>query len=169
MGFQSFQLSPKLVAELYPKQLVLNGETEPMVAAAQEAAPFEGRNLKRIAFLVRTPGKPAAAETDLLQKLLAACHLQTNDIALFNLAESDDSRLDMNVLLEKLKFKKVILFGVEPDFIRLPFSIPLYTLQRYNTSEFLRVDALTEFISESTESKQLKKRLWANLKEMFAL
>ena len=95
MGINDLQLSPEMIAVLYPEILVAScdpaptgkptgpGENHPLKIARYA---FSGKNLRSICVLVSAPDDEFMQEEKLffLQKILEACKCTLDDIALIN-------------------------------------------------------------------------------------
>ena len=62
-----------------------------------------------------------------------------------------------------------MLFGLPASAIQLPFAVPDYQVQQYDGCSIIQSPPLGA-MNEATEvSKNLKKKLWTALKQMFEL
>ena len=77
----------------------------------------------------------------------------------------------MNNYREKADYKElsvfepgiILMFGVEPSDIGLPFSIPDFQIQLYNNIQYHTAPSLDKLEND----KQMKQLLWENLKKLF--
>jgi hypothetical protein len=59
----------------------------------------------------------------------------------------------------------MLLFGVDTSDLELPFTIPFFQIQNFNSQEYLTAPALKDLL----ENKNLKKDLWKSLQKLFQL
>ena len=106
MGINHIRLSSELIAALYPESLVEGNTPEPAkenvriskpVADKSPAYHFLGENNRSICFLANYPEGDFLPDDQLefLKKMLAACKLSLNDIALLNIARSAFNLADL--------------------------------------------------------------------------
>lgn len=124
---------------------------------------------KKISIVVAEHFQPHISDGDLafLGKLLQACHLSLNDVAIINVV----SNLSLSIKLWQLMpSEKMIIFDVEPGSIGLPFFSPNFQVQPWNDCLFLTAPSLQD-LQEGTPEKLLllKRKLWDSLKKMFSL
>jgi hypothetical protein len=138
-------------------------------AAANTAAyKFLGKNQRHVAVIVQFGGEAFLPEQhlQLLTKMLGACKLNLGDVAIVN----DASRkVEINQLKEQLYPKQVLLFGISPEETGLPLSFPMFKPQEYAGTTYLYTPSLEELNQETEEGKLLKRKLWDNLKQIFAV
>src|ERR1043165_6583742 len=134
MSLNKMQLPPTVIAELFKHALVLserkNSEME-TVSDTQPPFHYLGNNVKKIAFIVNS-SKPFFLEDQylvFLTKMLDACKLGLNDVAIVNHTTSPVTVRELNEVLQP---QIVLLFGLEPTAIKLPFNSPSFKIQEYN-------------------------------------
>lgn len=174
---QPVKLPPSLLVSLYKNHLIL-GEKNTHVfteAKVQKDEPdvknrhwFLGSNLQKITLLVSE--NEAVHVTDaslqLLTALLGACRKNLGDVAIVNLAAYP---MDYEAIKTKLSPATLLLFGINPESISLPFTIPDYQVQSYDQCQLLLAPPLARFQGESPEARLEKSKLWLCLKKIFNL
>jgi DNA polymerase III psi subunit len=93
--------------------------------------------------------------------ILNACKLNMNDVAVVNLHQNKE--VTHKKLATELEAKIVLLFGVSTEEINLPFTIPEFQVQSFNTQKYMRAPSLDILQNEI----ELKKKLWTSLKQIF--
>lgn len=129
---------------------------------------FLGKNQQHVAVIVQFAGEAFLPEQhlQLLTKMLGACKLNLGDVAIVN----DASRkVEINQLKAQLYPKQVLLFGISPEETGLPLSFPMFKPQEYAGTTYLYTPSLEELNQETEEGKLLKRKLWDNLKQIFAV
>jgi DNA polymerase III psi subunit len=114
-----------------------------------------------LVFHHHTQNELPSNENVLLQAILNACKLNSDETAVFSRSVLNQNNL--KDLLEKHQPKKIILFGVDPAAIGLPIHFPIFQIQAYQNIQYLHAPALSELESD----KQLKIQLWQKLKQLF--
>lgn len=170
-----------LIAELYKGSLVDLSAFKPKEAApAKEVKPlkeanaiaglekirFVGENQKNVTIVVNEPGAVFLMEEDLnfLINILKACHLNLSDIAIINIATQD---VKYDSIKQQLKAHNILLFDVEPSAIKLPFLIPPFQLQKFDSCTIMVAPPLPYLNKPTPEGKLLKTKLWMSLKQVF--
>lgn len=140
----------------------------PIVKAAKPQQWFLGNNGKKITILVCEPDAVHLNEEHLyfLTKILGACQLNIGDVAIVNTLQQS---VTINEINKALNPEVCILFGVEPENIQLPFTVPYYQVQQFGSTRFLLAPAFTAFNEEAADAKLEKTRLWVSLKKIFNL
>lgn len=162
MGLNNIELSPLLLAELYPSTLI---ETISETSKAP-AIKFLGKNQKNILILVSKKETAFLEDEELefLSTVLAACKLSIADIAIVNIQNLSSTTLYKD-LITYFNSYVVLLFNVAPDQIDLPFKFPHFQLQKFDQQTYLSAPDLKEIENE----KSLKAKLWNCLKNLFGL
>ncbi len=181
--FSEVKLPAHVIASLYSEDLVLvSGETAapvknvPAMVAAPVSVPqnppvpvaeplgWLGGNEKKVTVLVHETGVRHLNDADLAQlvKILTACKLSLADIAIVNHARH---AVNYKQLAGDLQPRYVLLFGVSPAAIELPFTIPLYQVQRHGSTAFIHSVALDVLATDTVA----KKSLWDGLKKLFGI
>lgn len=166
MSLDNIQLPSIVLENLYRKSLVDLKTIEPeMTSAKSVPLTFLGENLNRITILVESAGNAYLPEDELnfLTGVLNACKLNLADIALVNIANT--GKCDYSVINESLKPLKIILLGIKAADIQLPFSVPDFQVQNYDSRKYLICPAIPVLM----EDKLLKKKLWDALKLLFEI
>jgi hypothetical protein len=164
-SLNDLHLSNSMVAALYGHSLVQL--EEPEKSSVSKKAPagtsfkFLGNNLKMVTILVNNPGHTFLPEDELalLTKLLAACQMNAGDVAIVNLA---GGKISMTEIFIQLQPSKIISFGKMEN-------APMFTIEKMNGADLLAAPELKEMTIETAEARQLKSRLWVELKKMFGI
>lgn len=155
MGIDDITLTPELRASLY-ENVIVHTEISPV------HIPYEGQNLKKILVAFDKNGKLTKEDRALLEKLLTACQLTFDDIALVNIHSTE---FTIAKIVDHLHIKKAVMFGVP----MLSFALPLEdSEEKVITSDhcaFLR----TAPLGVLDKNVEKKKALWMALKVMFQL
>ncbi len=175
------QLPGFVIADLYKNSLVIAGD----VAAAAEVHVQEevqgltkkeepkvppalhlGGNEKGIAVLVNNPQQRFLDDESLqlLTNMLGALQLSMNDIALFNIHRTPFTYKDITA---QFGANIYLLFGVSTQQIQLPFQMPDYKVQTFDSCKFLCSASLNEMKGNGKEAKLEKTKLWVSLKTLF--
>ena len=185
MSFEKLELNASSLAGLYGGSLVLAGgesaakaerpvATEPEVKAAAKTIsapaetgyPYLGKNQQHVSFLVNTGGKAIvpAAHLKFLTKMLEACRLGLDDVAILNHVQQP---VDQKSLRGQLLPKTVVLFGITAGEIGLPLDFPQFQVYNYDGVGYLQVPALEELNGDTEQAKLLKSKLWVCLRQLF--
>ena len=175
------QLPEVVIAGLYKDALVIT-QTDPEPKASQqftnkkikpeESAPppikktFFGDNKRNIAILIKDSSAVHINDEWLLtlSKLLSACKLTLEDVAIVNYASQSET---FSSLKETLQPKVALMFDVATQDIQLPFTIPHYQVQRHADCIFMTAPANTLSTETQEPVRSEKKKLWEKLKLMF--
>jgi len=180
MSLNKIDLSPQLVARLYPKSLSVDSttpapaavEAEPAAVSSGEeeaavAAPPDwkslGGNKKNILVVVHYPDDLHLPDSSFqfLSQLLNACKFTPNDVTIVN--RHNYPGQDYKTITDHFQSTRVLLFGITTAAFGLPFEIPPYQVQQFAGLTVAHAPALHEL----TEDKPAKTQLWASLKKMF--
>jgi hypothetical protein len=143
-------------------------EPPPSAATIDPAYSFLGGHLKKIVLLQSSPDALFLPEPHLafLTKMLEACKMNLADVAILN-------HLTQAVTITRLKAQlnpaTIILFGLEPTEIKLPFTIPAFKIQEYDHCRYLCSPALNALNQDTEEGKLLKSKLWVCLRKLFEI
>lgn len=162
MSLNSIQITPYNLADMYADVLVENvTNTVPDTPKSRHL----GDNRQNITVIVNHESVPFLPDKELsfLSSILNACKLSLADIAIINFHNTDENKWEET--LDHLSPKHVLLFGVTPLSIGLPIHFPQFQLQPFNKRTYLYGPTLSELENE----KNLKQKLWMNLKTMFGL
>ena len=129
---------------------------------------YLGENKKRIVVLVYETDAPTITDNSLtfLTKILNACNLNLADIAIINV-ESQKTSFDQ--LKKEFNAEVILLIGVEPAVIQLPFTMPNFQVQPFSNCTIVSAPKLSSMLEETTESISLKRQLWTSLQKAFKL
>ncbi|HET7003683.1 MAG TPA: hypothetical protein VFI33_20315 [Puia sp.] len=177
MGINHLRLSSELIAALYPESLVEENRPSPAnenvrnskpVADKTPAYHFLGENNRSICFLANYPEGDFLPENQLefLKKMLTACKLSFNDIALLNIAHTTFDLADLRLQLHPLI---IFLWGIPPESVGLKSGLPDFNITILDGISIIPVsgpDVMSGNLPEGTEFKQ---RLWNCLKKLFTL
>lgn len=192
MSFDSLQLPPRLIVDLYEKSLMspVNPESRPAPDASHkqseailptpdpqrpgheqssplnEAYRFLGSNSRHILIIVDEPEQAFLSDPhlQLLTKMLEACKLHLGDVAIVNNAVKA-ARIE--ALRSQLNSQIILLFGVSPADAGMPIAFPPFRLQDYAGARFLYAPGLDEIDQPTEEARLLKSKLWLCLKQIF--
>ena len=129
---------------------------------------YLGKNLKNVTIVVSVDSAKILNDKDLvfLTNILKACHLSQEDIAIVNQLKTP---VTYSYLKEDLQAKYILVFGIEPTEIKLPFIIPHFQVQQYAGSTIIIAPALNEMNKDDADGKILKTKLWLSLQRCFNL
>ena len=165
MSLENIRLSPLAVQNLYQHSLVHIEKDKKPVKAHGHTIKHLGNNKKNITILINNENAAFLSDTELdfLSKILAACKLTLADVAIVNLHKEKD--LDHEKISMAFTPEKILLFGVEPTTLKLPFQIPHFQVQKYNNQIYIIAPPLGILESD----KGLKKLLWACFQQIFSI
>lgn len=170
MDINHVQLTPGLLSELYGSVLVEEPAQQQKEIPSHPSAPTQsgtfrwmGLHQGAILLLVKEPHVPFLSDESMayLTKILHACQLTMNQVALVNLAQYPGTTYLQ--LQEKFPSQKIIGFGITPGDLELPIEFPDYQLQKLSGCTYLMATSLP--MLESTETE--KRKLWVALKKLF--
>lgn len=165
MSLDDIQLPGFIIQDLYKKSLVeVSGKKNKEINRADTDLNYFGGNGQHILLLVNESKNPFVDDTQLtfLSGILNACKLTLEDVALVNIANTAP---DYKKLTDNLSSKIILMFGVTPDEIQLPFVMPEFQRQSYNNQVYIAAPSLTEL----ENNKDLKRKLWTVLQQLFSL
>ena len=182
MGINHLRLSSELIAALYPESLVAGTEptsVEPIsvkenvkvtkpVAVKTAAYPFMGENNRFICFLANCPEEDflPAEQLGFLKKMLTACKLDLNDIALLNIAHV---KFDLAELRVQLNPHIIFLWGIPPESVGLKSGLPDFNISMVDAVSVIPVLGPDLMSGNRPEGTEFKQRLWVCLKKLFTL
>jgi hypothetical protein len=169
MSLDNIHLPEWVITNLYRNTLI--GPIEPGLGkkvAEQLPLRYLGNNLRHIVLFVNEENTVFIPDQQLvfLTKMLEACKLNLADVAILNLAGITPS---IALIKKQLQPEIMILFGAEPVFLGLPFSIPLFKILAHDNCRYIYAPSLDQLIRDTDESKILKSKLWVCLKALFGL
>jgi hypothetical protein len=161
MGINHIRLSAELIAVLYPETLVTENGPDPDY-------PFLGKNLLSICFLVSYPEDEFIPDDQLvfLQKILIACKLSLNDIALINTKRTP---VELPVLKTRLQPRIIFFWGTSPAVAGSKLNFPDMTISTWENIRILPVMEAELMSRDNPRGLELKKNLWIALKKLFNL
>ena len=165
MSLNNLQLPEQVIRELYRTSLVDLSGADNIKNAANKEIDFYGGNRQRIIILVNAPGTAYIADEQLsfLTGILAACKLNLEDTAIVNVARYPG--LDYKKISTAMSPLIVMMFGVLPADIELPFVMPDFQRQSYNNQVYLSAPSLTDIAND----REMKKKLWTTLQQIFSM
>lgn len=166
MSLDNIQFPGFILQDLFQKTLVdLSGSEKIDLPLKNNEINFFGGNKQHIILLVNIPEVTFVSDEQLtfLSGILTACKLTLEDVGLVNIASYPE--LPYKKISEAFTPRITIMFGVEPATIQLPFVMPAFQRQSFNNQVYLAVPTLTEL----ENNKDLKRRLWAVLQQIFLL
>ncbi len=177
MGIDHLELSPEIIAALYPESLVAVNSVQkvhvtgkPETPVSEFSAPYQniGGNRRLISFLASWEEAGFMAETQFafLGKILAACKCSMEDISLVNTAGQP---VRMDLLKMQLQPKIIFLWGIPPDVVGLDPGLPHFSVTSVDGISVIPVPSPELMSGESQEGTALKQRLWICLKKIFSL
>jgi hypothetical protein len=156
MGIDHLQLSPVLIAALYPETLVAGND------------PFLGKNLRSVGFLVHHPDLDYLPEEQFifLGKMLTACKYHLDDIALVNTARLN---LSFDELKKLLTPQIIFLWGIPPGSVGLSSELHDFSVTLIDGISVVPVPSPGLMSGNDPAGQELKQRLWVCLKKLFTL
>lgn len=146
------RLPPFIIQDLFQKTLV---DLKPVN--------YRGNNHQKITIIIKDPKNEYNEQQPFFAGILKACKLSMNDIALLNLSNTEHH--DHKTISEILKPKIILLFGISPEDIQLPFTMPEFQKQSYSNRIYLSAPSFKEL----ENNKELKQKLWGCLKQIFSI
>ena len=166
MSIDNIQLPDFVIQDLFRNSLVdlSDNEKKQSISTTKELT-FFGGNKQHILLLVNNPDTSFVSDEQLtfLSGILNACKLTLEDIGLLNIASHP--AISYKKISETFNPRIVMMFGILPDTIQLPFVMPEFQRQSYNNQVYLAVPTLTEL----ENNKELKRKLWTVLQQIFSL
>jgi hypothetical protein len=168
MNFQKIQLPARVVADLFKNSLVMSEKrnSDEELVTGQPQYRFLGNHLKKITLIISNTNNFFLPEDQMLflTRMLEACKMTFADVAVLN---HNSVPVNIHALREQLNPKIIILFGVEPKEIKLPFNSAAFKIQEYDQCNYLYCPGLDELNLETEEGKLLKSKLWVCLRKLF--
>ncbi len=161
MGINHIRLSAELIGMLYPETLV--AEKDP-----DTGYPFLGKNHLSICFLVSYPDDEFIPDDQLvfLQKILTACKLSLNDIALINTKRTP---VEFPVLKTMFRPRIIFFWGTVSPITGSTLNFPDMTISTWENIRILPVMQAELMSRDDPRGLELKKNLWISLKKLFNL
>jgi hypothetical protein len=167
------QLPAWVIADLFKNSMLLadksvavETEEDETMTEAMRNYKFLGNDQKKISLLLSSPENTFIADNHLafLAKMLQAVNMTLADVAILN---HHTQSVDITKLKEQLHPRIIILFGLEPRQINLPFNSPAFKIQEYDGCSYLYAPPLEELNRDSEQGKLLKSKLWVCLRKLF--
>jgi hypothetical protein len=172
MSFENIVIPGMLLADIYKDNLVELVEVQRKIdvisqPAAIATATFLGNNGRNILVLVHYPEVVYLPDDHLefLNKILKACDLKMDDIAIINTAR-EPAHLENVAALNP---KSVLIFGECISDMAHHSDGELFMPFLKAESSVIITPALESYCMNTPESKQLKSRLWISLQKFFGL
>jgi len=133
-------------------------EKENKSEVEEKQIPYQGSNTSGV--IVLTTANPTSEELELLDKILNSVNLSIEEVALISYSQEFEDKISM---LSDLASSKIISFGFTSGKSRL-----LDIQTKYSPSSIdNRLVIITDSLSEINSDKELKRKLWNCLKEVF--
>jgi hypothetical protein len=165
-------LGPELLHAFYAEQLTLlssqSAKQKKESDDVQDLGAGVTKNKKNITLLYTAQSRKSSgkAQLDFIQKILQACKLTLEDVALLPVP-------DEGITIEQLKASYqpaiLVMFGLDPTSIGLPIRFPEFKLQSYDGTTYLAAPEIALLMEDTENGKLLKSRLWACLRSLFNL
>ncbi len=165
MSLDNIQLPDFVIQNLFQKVLVdLTTNKKEQLTTATKELNFFGGNKEHILILVNNPDTAFVTEKQLtfLSGILTACKLTLDDVGLLNIATHP--AITYKALSDTFSPRIVMMFGILPEAIQLPFVMPEFQRQSHNNRVYLAIPSLTEL----ENNKDLKRNLWIALQQIFS-
>lgn len=160
------QLPDIVLAELYKKSLVFIDEGIRQQDISKPEKQYLGDYQKKIIVLVNESDDIylSDANRNFLSGILNACKLNLEQVALINF---NNNNVSFQQLKKEMKPEFLLLFNVNALQIELPFSMPYYQVQQYDTCSIATAPSLSTLNNETATAITEKKKLWKSLQKMF--
>jgi hypothetical protein len=177
MDINHIRLSAELIANLYPEVLVAEKDIDQRVNKFKTGLTQNmkdpgysclGKNLLSICFLVNCPEVEFIPDDQFvfLQKILVACKLSLEDIALIN---TNRTPVEWQVLKTRFQPKIVFFWGDTPAITGLKQNFPDMTISTWENIQILPVMQSELMSRDNPKGPDLKRNLWISLKKLFNL
>jgi len=182
MSLNDLQLSPEIIARLYPSSLIITDTSEvvpspipkPSVAEIQKKVSEDtvssawkslGNNQQKILIVVNYADVVHLPDEELnfLTSMLSACKLSLDDVAIIN--HNSYKETGYKNILSHFQSSIVLLFGIDPLVFGLPVGFPPFQVQTVAGCKFLYSPSLE--INRS--NKLIKSKLWVSLRSIFGI
>lgn len=165
MSLDELRLPGYIIQDLFRKSLVEMNDKNVADIQANKELNFFGGNKQHIILLVNTPDIAFITDEQLtfLSGILNACKLTLEDVGLINI--NSYPGIGYKKIVEIFSPRIVMMFGILPDTIQLPFVMPHFQTQSYNSRVYVAAPSLNEL----ENNKDLKRKLWNVLQQIFSL
>jgi len=152
-GLNNLKLNGEMLESLYGHSII-------DVTSIDVTSPGEAKSKKPLIFFrdashTRLPDK----QYRFLEQILKACKLNITDVDIINLA---DKKTDLEKIINTSTPEYVLSFGTGT-------GTELFTMKNNRGTKYLNAPELSELMQETAASKQLKGKLWLELKAIFNL
>ena len=172
MGINHLELTPELIALLYPDSLIMENairaNIQQVKPVRESGYPFLGGNRGFICFLVNYPDHEfmPAGQLDFLEKIIRACRFTLEDIAIINTSAHP---VEIAELRKQLGPRYLFLWGGVPATIGKFNGFPDMQISDFDGISILPVLMADAMVRENKEGVELKQKLWVQLKKIFGL
>ena len=149
-GLNNLVLNDQMLASLYGRTIIDIKTTPP--------APGDS-NKTLIFFRDRGHSKLPEKQYKFLEQVLKACKVNIQDVDIINLA---DDKADLESTISKASPAQILSFGTGT-------GTELFSMKNNLGTKYLNAPDISELMQETAASKQLKGKLWTELKAMFNL
>ncbi len=152
-----------LLAEIYGDKLISIRDSN-----TKNPIAYLGDNVKNVVIVVneKIDGFISDETLALLERILAPCKLQLQDVAIINFY---NQKVSYSKIQEELHPARLLMFDVSTEQIALPFKIPNYQVQPFDHCQVLCSAALGTMLDSADNPLKEKEPLWKALKRMFNL
>lgn len=140
---------------------------QPKQATEEPRVPrYLGEHKRKVSLLVRFEKDThiSDAALEMLSKMLGACKLNLGDVAIINTSKQE---LTIGDIKKSMLPQVVMLFGQDQQKLALPFVFPDFKIQVHNQVTYLSAPDLGYLATNDPAVKELKMKLWNNLKTIF--
>jgi hypothetical protein len=172
MGINHLELTPELIATLYPDSLVMESGIRANIqrdtTVKEIRYPFLGGNQGFICFLVNYPDHAfmPAEQLSFLEKIIKACKFTLEDVAIIN---TSTHPVEIAELRKQLGPRFIFLWGAVPAVLGKFNDFPDMEISDFDGISVLPVLMADAMIRENKEGPELKQKLWVQLKKIFRL
>ncbi len=164
MDLNKVVFSKEQVSELYGTQLVASIGSETIVSGAkdEQRITFKGKNKKNIVWLIEVHDHLFLNDTDFqfLTKVIEACRLNLDDIALVNI---NDVSNDLELIINQLNPVLLLVSGVSIN--KVAFSTPQYNIEQKTDYTLFITDSVEDMRNDAVK----KSKLWVGLKQILSI
>lgn len=166
MSLDNIHLPPFVIQDLFQESLVdINDTKKQSLINENKELSFFGGNKQHIILLVNNPDAAFVIDQQLtfLSGILNACKLTLEDVGILNIASYP--AVSYKKISDVMHPRIIMMFGVSADVIELPFVMPEFQRQSYNNQVYIAAPSLDEL----ENNKDLKRKLWTVLQQIFSL
>ena len=165
MNIDRIQLTALSWQNLFKSSLIGKIDTrKPDNSVREKKIGSLGLNKRNILFLVNEPESKYLPEDEMqvLANLLTACQLTMEDVAIVNYAQNPE--ISYEDLSHQFLCKKLLIFGVSTQQMKLPFNVPEFQIQPFGEQLYLFNPPFEKIVNDVA----LKSKLWGCLKKLFS-